>query len=205
LRNQDYRDELAFYRATDKSDPGIPRNHVNLALALQRSGQARQAEAELRSALRLWPGYTQARLLLAEQLTAEDRSADAITELYEGMQWGEKEAEFQYGFGRAYAISGRLRQALTAYEAAAELDPSFWPADLEAGKLQVRLCRFKEGCTRLKQALSATRWRLPEGIYYLAMAYRGLRMSEQAERTYAVLLQASPRLAAIYRSGSNPG
>ncbi|MCX5793949.1 MAG: tetratricopeptide repeat protein [Elusimicrobia bacterium] len=204
-RNRDYRDELAFYQATDRLDPGIPRNHVNLALTLQRAGQTRRAEAELRSAVRLWPGYTDARLLLAEQLMAQDRPADAMTELREGLPWGAKEAEFQYALGRAHEMSGRLREALAAYEAAAGCDPAYWSADLKAGELQVRLGRFKEGSAHLRQALATTRWGLPEGLYYLALAYRGLRMPRQAARTYAVLLRASPRLAAAYREGRSPG
>ncbi|MDD5627560.1 MAG: tetratricopeptide repeat protein, partial [Elusimicrobia bacterium] len=203
-RNRDYRDELAFYQATDRRDPGIPRNQVNLALALQRSGRADQAEARLRTALRLWPGYTYARLLLADQLMARRRPAEAVTELRAGLAWGGKEAAFQYALGRAYELSGRLGPALTAYESAARCDPSFWPADLKAGRLQVSRGRFQEASAHLRRALAETRWGLPEGLYYLALADRGLGRPKQAARTYAVLLRASPKLAAAYRGGRPP-
>ena len=70
---------------------------------------------------------------------------------------------------------------------------------------QMRLGHLKEGSAHLKKALFTTRWQLPEGIYYLALAYRRMGMPERAERTYAVLRRASPRLAASYRTGSRPG
>ena len=134
-----------------------------------------------------------------------DSPADALAELRAGLRWGGQRAEFQYRLGRAYAMLGRPRDAVAAYEAAAGSDPAFWPADLKAGELQVRLGRFREGSAHLKKALSTTRWGLPEGIYYLALAYRGMGRPRQAERTYAVLPRASPKLAAAYRAGTSPG
>jgi len=204
-RNRDYRNELAFYQATDRLDCGIPRNHVNLALALQRAGQARQAEAHLRSALRLWPGYTQARVLLADHLMTRNHPSEALAELREGLRCTGTDARLHYGLGRVHAALGRPRDAVAAYEAALRSDPSLWAADLQAGALLVRLGHLKEGSAHLKKALFTTRWQLPEGIYYLALAYRRMGMPERAERTYAVLRRASPRLAASYRTGSRPG
>ncbi|MBI5239501.1 MAG: tetratricopeptide repeat protein [Elusimicrobia bacterium] len=197
-RNADYRDELAFHQATDRLDPGVPRNHMNLALALQRAGQPRAAEEHLRRALSLWPGYNEARLLLAQTLLAQGRPGQALALLRAGLPWGQGRAGYQFKLGRAWELSGRPQQALDAYAAASRLDPAFWPADLRAGAVLLRLGRLRQARARLEQALRTTRWRLPEGIYHLALAYRGLGLAGQERRARAVLRQAAPTLAASY-------
>lgn len=198
LRNRDYRDELAFQQSTARSDPGVPRNQVNLALAFQSAGQAGRAEEHLRRALDLWPGYTQARLLLARHYLGDGRADEALRLLQEGEAWGGRQADFQYRLGRTWTMLKRPQQALRAFDAAVRIDPTYWPADLRAGELLVRLGRFREARARLERALETTHWRLPEGIYYLALAHRGLGSSGPERRARAALRQAAPALAAVY-------
>ena len=90
------------------------------------------------------------------------------------------------------------QQALGAFDAAVQRDPTYWPADLRAGELLVRLGRFREARARLERALETTHWRLPEGIYYLALAHRGLGSPGPERRARAALRQAAPALAAVY-------
>jgi tetratricopeptide (TPR) repeat protein len=203
-RNRDYRDEISFFGATQRLDPGVPRNRMNLALALRRAGDSGGAQSHLRAATALWPGYTQARLLEAHLLQDAQRPAEALAVLRDGAPWAEGRAEFHYRVGLACDALKRPQEALRAYETASRLDPGFWPADLKAGVLSMRLGRSRAARAHLEKALRAARWRLPEGIYYLALAYRNLGMSRDEQRVRAVLRRAAPELAEAYRRGEPP-
>jgi protein O-mannosyl-transferase len=79
-RNGVYRSEEKLWTDTISTRPNNPRAHYCLAVALlDHAGDARRAEAELRSAIALEPRYLAARLRLAELLSTSGRAAESAT------------------------------------------------------------------------------------------------------------------------------
>ena len=78
IRLEQETDALAALRQSLRLDPGVPETHYALGLLLSKpGGDAPQAEAEWREAIRLQPDYSQARMNLANLLWQHNQSGEA--------------------------------------------------------------------------------------------------------------------------------
>ncbi|MEK7390059.1 MAG: tetratricopeptide repeat protein, partial [Elusimicrobiota bacterium] len=82
-RLADFRSEEAFFRATLKVDPNVPRARLNLAMLCADDERFECAEAECLEAVRLWPNSVKTRISCSDILISRGRWRQA-RELLEG-------------------------------------------------------------------------------------------------------------------------
>lgn len=101
-RAPDFRDDLHFFSAAVKREPGAARAHANLAAAWMREGNLPAAAAEAGRAAALDPANPQLRLRFAYTLAAGGRAGEALAE-------ADKALKGAPGSAAALYLSGLLR------------------------------------------------------------------------------------------------
>jgi tetratricopeptide (TPR) repeat protein len=105
---------------------------MNRGIALLRASKLDQAERDFDLAIRSAPGLAEAWINKGIVLSRQPgREAEAVALISHGIEIGPKEPARAY-FARAQAleVSGRLKEAMDDYAAAARADPE-WPAPAE--------------------------------------------------------------------------
>ncbi len=133
--------------------PDDPLIALNLGIALSRGGGAELAEAELRRALALKPGYGRAHLALGRLLRKQGRTADAIAELEiaAGSGSNDERARALVALGRAYLDADRGDDSDDAFTLAIELAPA--SAELRLAVAKAYLGSERDG--DLRRAIDA--------------------------------------------------
>jgi len=101
-----------------------PEAHLNLSNLYVRQGKTREAEGELKTALRLDPRNVPARVNLADLYRGSAREADAERLLKEAIELDPKAAEVHHALGLLYIRVNRRNEAMTELKRAHELRPS---------------------------------------------------------------------------------
>ncbi len=97
--------------------PASPESLWSQAMALQRSGRAADAAAVYRQFIALRPDVVEARVNLANLLSAAGAHADAETVYREALGLRRDLPEARFGLANALRAQGRLEEAVTAYRA----------------------------------------------------------------------------------------
>jgi tetratricopeptide (TPR) repeat protein len=127
LLTQDEAADLA--RATDeyvKLELAVaerPEAHINLSGFYMRQGKIGEAEAALKTALRLDPGNVPARVNLADVYRAAGREAEGEKLLTEAVRLDPRAAEAAHALGLLYVRQGRRDEAMTLLKRAYTLVP----------------------------------------------------------------------------------
>jgi len=115
------RDAAAYFQKAVQADPNDPDYRYNLAVALARAGDSAGAARQLREALALRPGDSEAKALL-DNVTA-GRTADATRQPLERVKQNYDEASFrQLAMEIENATEARLRQSDPATHARAHVE-----------------------------------------------------------------------------------
>jgi len=195
-RNQDFRDEAGFYRATVETDPGVGRAHLNLARLLRLRGDAEGAERGFRSALEHWPEAVLGRGLFAAFLDSQGRGAESILQLEAAAALAPDAAWVQLDLGRSYIRAGRVEQALARFDEVLRFDPDSIPALIDSGEILVRAGSSTEGVRRIRRAAALSGWHSAPALHALWTAARTAKDEETAKRAMRALERADPELAA---------
>jgi len=119
----------AFQRAAEEFEQvqrlnaDRPEARVTLGAFFAQRGQADQAEAELRSAIAMAPGFAAAYVNLADVYRAQGRDVEGLAVLDEGLKQAPRGAALHYARGLALVRLKRMGEALRALERAARLSP----------------------------------------------------------------------------------
>jgi Flp pilus assembly protein TadD len=97
--------------------------HVNLGLIGQLQENEERAEAEYRTAIRLDPAYTPARVNLADLFRALGRDSDGEKVLREGLEASPKDASLHHALGLLLVRTRSMPEATAELERAAQLAP----------------------------------------------------------------------------------
>jgi tetratricopeptide (TPR) repeat protein len=111
------------YIALEMAVAERPEAHVNLSTFYLRQGKTAEAEAALRTALRLDPRSVPARVNLADLYRTLGREGDAETLLAEAVRFDPRAAEAAHALGLLYVRLGRRDEALSLLERAYTLLP----------------------------------------------------------------------------------
>jgi tetratricopeptide (TPR) repeat protein len=120
-------DARAFARASEEFVAGQrfnadrPEAHITLGTYYGFLGNATEAEAEYRAALRLFPRAVPAYINLADLYRAQDREADVVHTLEQGIAVAPDAAALHSALGMAHARAGRIDASVAELGRAASL------------------------------------------------------------------------------------
>jgi len=97
--------------------------HVNLAVALARSGDTKEALAHLEKAAAITPGDATIQGNLGTALMQQGRLADALPHLEKAVSIDPASAEAHYKLGALYYLGHKVPEALAEWRRAVALDP----------------------------------------------------------------------------------
>ncbi len=168
LRNPQYFRDLAFHAATGgnwalaaahfrtaaDAAPEVAMLRLNLGTALERSGDARGAQAAFEEALRLDPRSFRAHYALGALLARSGRDSEAIDRFSDAVLRNQDFAAAYLALADALRRSARLEPALAAYRRVIELDPGNPAARFGEAMALVRLGRYAAARERLMRAVA---------------------------------------------------
>ncbi len=142
-----------FRRAIELSpdDAGM---RVNLALALNRTGDARGALAELETAIRVDPQLARAHFMMGTLVERSGRDQEAIERYTAAVTHDPRLGEAHLRLADALRRIGLLEASLSAYQRVLELDPDREEARFGEAMALVRLTRHAEAGERLRVAMN---------------------------------------------------
>ena len=111
------------YIALEMAVAERPEAHLNLSTFYLRQGKSSEAEAALRTALRLDPRNIPARVNLADLYRTQGREAEGERVLAEAVRLDPRAAEAAHALGLLYVRQGRRDEAITLLERAYSLLP----------------------------------------------------------------------------------
>ena len=155
-RNRDYLSEEGIWRDTVAKLPRNERAHNNLGFVLStNTGRTDEAILQYEEALRLRPGYPEARNNLGNALESVGRTREAIAQYEEALRLEPNLAEAHYNLGRALAaMPGRSAEAIAQYEEALRLKPGYPEAHFGLGSaLEAVPGRLDEAIAQLGESI----------------------------------------------------
>ena len=182
---------LSEYEAVQRGLSERPEAHLNLAQIRVERGQPAEAEAELRTAVRLDPAFVPGWVNLAELVRGVRGDAEGEALLREGLRHAPRAAALHHSLGLALVRQQKKVEALTSLALAAELAPD----DPQLGYVYAVALedsgRGEEARSELVRVLATSPWHRDARLAlagYLAAAGDG----PGAERERAALAAINP-------------
>lgn len=163
-----------------------PQTGLNAVRALDQAGKYDRAVEQWRRLLHQFPGLTEARLGLADDLALLDRCEKAGTTGSEGSPAEPANGEQEAVTGVCYYRRNDLPAALKHLEAAVKLAPDDQQAAIFLGRAHASSGRPEEGI-RVLEAYQARRGEQADTLYWIGAFYDQL-----AEQAYQTLVKAHP-------------
>ncbi|MEW6076180.1 MAG: tetratricopeptide repeat protein [Thermodesulfobacteriota bacterium] len=167
---------MAHYEAALRLNPDYAQAYNNLGVELSETGRPDEAVRQFEEALRLDPGYASAYYNLAAVLLEKGDVAAAIAH-YETAVRLKPDAEMLNNLGSAYAIAGRLEEAMDRYLAALRLDPDFTLALDNLGNVLNKIGDIEKAADHVLAPVLSTRQMA--GVYHRLATIR-LENGDQA-------------------------
>ncbi len=114
---------IASYEAILATAPGVPLVHYNLGAAYKKKGDLAKAEASMRKALELDPGFVDGYVGLATLLAESGKQDQAIEAIRQGAGANPQSGRLQYALGVLAEGKGDPATAKEAFLKAEQLDP----------------------------------------------------------------------------------
>jgi tetratricopeptide (TPR) repeat protein len=114
---------IASYEAILMTAPGVPLVHYNLGAAFKKKGDLARAEASMRKAVELDPGFVDGWVGLATLLAESGKQDQAIEAIREGAGGNPQSGRLQYALGVLAEGKGDSATAKEAFLKAEQLDP----------------------------------------------------------------------------------
>jgi tetratricopeptide (TPR) repeat protein len=127
---------------------------LNLALTLNRMGDARAAVAELEAAIRVDPRFARAHFMMGTLQERSGRDQEAIDRYSAAVTHDPGLSEAHLRLADALRRVGRLEASLSSYQRVLELDPGSEDARFGEAMALVRLSRHAEARDRLRLAMN---------------------------------------------------
>jgi tetratricopeptide (TPR) repeat protein len=162
--------------------------HVNLAVALLRSGNGKEALAHLEKAAEIAPGDAAIQGDLGAALVQQGRLAEAAPHFEKALAIDPNSAEAHYKLGAVYYLQRRVREALAEWRRAVELDPKHVlalnrAALVLAASPDASLRNGAEAVALAQRAVELSGGRDPALLDTLAAAYAEAGRFPEATRT----------------------
>ena len=176
------------------NDPNAATIHYMLALDYAQQGQTKQAKESLQAAIRVKPGFTEARIALAK-LELADKNEDAALEQFEAVIAREPEQVFALGnAGLIFARRADYAKAVERLSRAHARDPESTPLALALAEAQIRAGQQADADRLISELQSAGRL-TSDAARILASVW--LQSGQPAKG--AALVKSEPGLGPQYR------
>ncbi|MFQ5604018.1 MAG: protein kinase [bacterium] len=170
----DFDDAIEKYRIGLGQDPEDPKNayawcHLAFTYDSQNPPDPRAAEAAVREAIRLQPGYFWSYVILAGALERQERYKEAISALEYALQQNPHFHPARGSLGRLYNEQGRFEEALSKYQKAVDLGVANIYDRLFYFLLQCRLGKVEQAQVQMRdfsKSLSDESWITPIVRFY---------------------------------------
>jgi tetratricopeptide (TPR) repeat protein len=151
ISRQRFDEAIADLRSALEIEP-LTRTRLRLAAALMQSKKYDEAIALYREALKDEPSNAEARTALAVAMIESGKGDEAISQLEALIKAEPNRADLRAQLAELY-LPGQPERALEHYSAAAKLEPSQLNHQIGVGSALVKLRRFQEAVTALRQTL----------------------------------------------------
>ena len=134
LQKQGNPADAAYYHLLAvQEDPLNARSSVLLAKAYIRAGKLTEAQAAMKEAITVAPGYAEAHMGLAIILLQQDRLAEALVPGYRAVELEPDNARYHHDLGVILLKLGKYHEAAVHFARAVELNPGFVLAHFQLG------------------------------------------------------------------------
>jgi tetratricopeptide (TPR) repeat protein len=164
-RLPDWRDDLTLFRAVAASYPRNAKAHYNVAVLLQRQGEARAALDEARVAVEIYPRYGDARALLSQLLLAAGDPAAALEVARTGVALLPHHEDLWNQLGQLHLARGQLEQAHAAFAGGFAQLPASYRLPFNLAMMELAASRPDAALPLLRHVLA--RADLPDANYAL--------------------------------------
>jgi len=127
--------------------------HNNLADYYLIHRRNEEARVQVNEALRLKPGYPEARVNLATVLTRMGKLSDAEREYHVAMAFQPANVEAHAGLGVALATQGRIAEALREFQEVVRLSPGYAEGHYSLGRVLAAMGRTDEAMAEFREAV----------------------------------------------------
>jgi tetratricopeptide (TPR) repeat protein len=150
---------IATYEAILATAPGVPLVHYNLGAAYKKKGDVAKAEASMRKAVELDPGFVDGYVGLATLLAESGKPDQAIEVVRQGATANPKSGRLQYALGVLAEGKGDTATAKEAFLKAEELDPVNAETQYHLATVALNMNDRAEAIARLEKFVATA----PEG------------------------------------------
>ncbi len=150
---------IASYEAILATAPGVPLVHYNLGAAYKKKGDLAKAEASMRKAVELDPGFVDGYVGLATLLAESGKPDQAIEAVRQGATANPKSGRLQYALGVLAEGKGDSATAREAFLKAEELDPQNVETQYHLATVALNMNDRAEAIARLERFVATA----PEG------------------------------------------
>jgi tetratricopeptide (TPR) repeat protein len=152
-RNGEYRSARSIWQTVVDRFPENHRGHNNLGVELAAAGQLDRALQHYREAVRIYPGYADARINLGNALAVRRRWTAAVEQYRFALEVNPEIAELHYNLARALAATEQAPQAVDHYRKALRLDPRYVKAHNNLGATYLSTGQIDLAIEHLQAAL----------------------------------------------------
>jgi len=176
-------------------DAQLAEAHTSLGLIkFQYDWDWKQAEKELREAIRILPNYAPAHLFLADYLKAMGRFDEALAEIGQAQELDPLSLVINIGVGHVLYLSGQYDRAIEQYKKAADLDPNFMITHVWFGRPYLEKGMYAEAISELETAVKLS----GESTLALAMLGHGLASAGRGAEAMQILEKLKERAKSQY-------
>ncbi len=154
---EQYRDVLKLYQVTLEKNPDCLLAHINLGVALVKTGRPQEAIEHYRQALRINPDFPSAHNNLGNVLFKLGRVQEAIKHYQQALQFKPDLTEAYSNLGGALVKAGHLKEAIKCYQQALLLEPEFTEIHYNLAEAYASMHRSSEAIAAAQKALELAR------------------------------------------------
>jgi len=195
-RNEDYRSAITLWSVTAAERPGNARAHMELGVALQEAGRAKEAVPEFETALRLQADYPKARHNYANALIEVGRFDEARAQYEIVIRELPERGEPWHGLGIIMLNAERWPEAITCFTEALKRMPYLGNARHNLGFAYLRAGKTTEAIGVFEELLRREPGRL-DTRFALANTLGDAGRWGEAMTHYEALLRVAPEAAAV--------
>jgi tetratricopeptide (TPR) repeat protein len=202
-RNKVWRDAVTLWEDCVKKSPQKPRAHNNLGYYLVKVQNFQRGIEELKFALKLNPGYNDARFNLGVAYGEMNQLDQAETNLEEYLRLAPKDPEGYNEIGLVYLKKKRTKEAVESFKKGMALKPSVAKLHANLGNAYFQLGLIDEAISEFKRAM-ALHLNLASIHVNLAEAYQKKGRPDLAMQEIEKALRMDPSLneALVFRGAA---